>query len=88
MNMKSTLSKNPTIEDVNKKVGSTIVQTMSKEPLMQRVGIVTGAKRWELNFIKTYMFEIYWQPCKSMPLGRPYPSSHVIDHLGEHYFVT
>ena len=94
MNMKSTLSKNPTIEDVNKKIGSTIVQTMSKDPLMQRVGIITGAKPWEYNsgsttyLMKTYMLEIYWQPCKSMPLGRPYPSSHVIDHLGEYYFVT
>ena len=86
--MKSTLSRNRTIEDARNNIGATIVQTMSKDPLMQRVGVIVGVAEWELKFKETYMYEIYWQPSYAMPMGRPYPSTHAIDELGEHYFVT
>tara|TARA_R110000737_G_scaffold325261_2_gene338564 strand:+ start:38 stop:298 length:261 start_codon:yes stop_codon:yes gene_type:complete len=86
--MKSTLSKNRTAEDVKNNIGATIVQTMFEDPLMQRVGVIVGVAEWELKSKETYMYEIYWQPSYAMPMGRPYSSMHVIDQLGEHYFVT
>ena len=85
--MKYTQLTNLTTEDVSKKIGCTIVQTMSRDPLMQRVGVITGTSLWGVGN-ELCMLEIYWQPCKSMPLGRPYPSSHMIHSLGECYLVA
>jgi hypothetical protein len=84
--MKFTHSKNHTIEDADKYIGSTIVQTMSKDPLMQRVGLVVDIRSHSM-YVDTTTFEIYWQPCSSMPMGRPYPSSHLPERLGDYYFI-
>lgn len=85
--MKSTHSIPHTIEDASKHIGHTIVQTMSKDPLMQRVGIVTCIAPFDYGSKDEVAYEIYWQPSQSMPLGRPYPSLHLVDKLGEHYFI-
>ncbi len=85
--MKFTHSKDHTVEDADKYIGSTIVQTMSKDPLMQRVGLVVNMSKHDIYVDNKTTFEIYWQPCNSMPLGRPYPSSHLPETLGDYYFV-
>ena len=84
--MKFTRSKNHTIEDADKYVGSTIVQTMSEDPLMQRVGLVVNMMEHDMHETKL-TFQIYWQPCSSLPMGRPYPSMHLPCTLGDHYFI-
>jgi hypothetical protein len=87
--MKSTPLTDHTVEDADKYIGSTIVQTISNDPLMQRVGIVIDMRDTEL-LSKNHgnrAADIYWQPCPSMPFGRPYRSLHIVKTLKEHYFI-
>ena len=87
--MKSIHSIPHTIEDADKLIGHTIVQTMSNEPLLQRVGIIISTHLpFSLDLEKSRVaYEIYWQPSLSMPLGRPYRSSHFPDRLGDYYLI-
>jgi len=92
--MKSTHLTGLTAEDEDKNnIGSTIVQTISKDPLMQRVGIVVNVTdTWTIGpgtpAHDTFKYKIYWQPSFSMPMPRPYATDHLLDTLGEHYFVA
>jgi|TARA_Y100000310_G_scaffold311546_1_gene357894 hypothetical protein len=69
-------------------VGATIVETISRSPLMQRVGIILkicpefrGIKRDE-NWA-----DICWQPSAAMPLGQPYRSLYILSELNDHYII-
>tara|TARA_Y100000310_G_scaffold115884_1_gene114502 strand:+ start:3413 stop:3709 length:297 start_codon:yes stop_codon:yes gene_type:complete len=69
-------------------IGATIVETISRDPLMQRVGIILGVKFELLGYFAwKEIADIYWQPSSAMPLTRPYRSFHILSELSEHYFI-
>ena len=76
-------------EDKNTYIGATIVETISKDPLMQRGGIVLEIKDSydSMNHCNLPAVVIYWQPSISMPYHRPYRSMHILETLREHYFI-
>ena len=97
MSMKSTPSTDHIIGDEDSNppdtsnqeyIGATIVETISRDPLMQRVGIILGVKPALLVcFAGKEIADIYWQPSSAMPLTRPYRSFHILSELNEHYFI-
>ena len=97
MSMKSTPSTNHIIGDEDSNppdtsnqeyIGATIVETISRDPLMQRVGIILGVKFELLGYFAwKEIADIYWQPSSAMPLTRPYRSFHILSELSEHYFI-
>ncbi len=97
MSMKSTPSTDHIIGDEDSNppdtsnqeyIGATIVETISRDPLMQRVGIILGVKFELLGYFAwKEIADIYWQPSSAMPLTRPYRSFHILSELSEHYFI-
>ena len=80
--MRSTVSKTLTGEDINM-IGKTIIQTISKDPLLQRVGVVVKSAPFGFGN-ETIAWQVYWQPSPSMPYGRPYSSTHSESTLGDY----
>ena len=70
-NTKFILFRDLTEEDIDNCVGKTVVDTILKDPLMMRVGILTNIiEKDDVYGSKTLV--IFWQPSPSMPFHRAY----------------
>ena len=67
-------------------IGKAIIQTICKDPLLQRFGVVIKAAPFGYNDNRA-AWEIMWQQSSSMPYGRPYSSTHSEDTLGDYELV-
>ncbi len=77
--------KSPTDTISQEYIGATIVETISKDPLMQRVGIILAIKSSDGWCGKAA--DICWQPSPGMPLTQPYRSLHILRKLNDYYFI-